>query len=325
MSFSSNYNFITGLQAYGCSNPTPEMWATTFIPAVAPALIEFAGFGCRDIMKFRLGIGAPCGRALKAQVAKATPPKLAQGAGNLLKFEAQFSHAGFWFMIADLALDTAARWASLAYQFTDCGILKNQASWKYSPLAPAFMPAGVARPVAGNIVNYQGDFGHATIVGAVAPAGWYFQGSFQVETQVLFSNLPGAVETWIEEKNGSSFDWPANVFNPSYFQDEVQGGYMLSTQNLHGVRPTEYIMWARCEKDSFLLLTDGNMSVSELPPLQLYLSPLDCWKANSADRREDPRGANKRGKQPNVLDPWLKQLPKVPRRGPRGGMPRGKK
>lgn len=325
MGFQDAYNLAKQLAVYPCAQPTPVIYLATFFPAIAPALIEFASFGCRDILKFRLGIGAPCGRIIKNQVAKATPPKLVNAVGNFMKFERALSTGGFWWMIADLAADTTVRWSTLAYRMAECQIALDAATWDYQPFAPDVLFAGVPKPLAGRIENYRGTPGLAGITGATVPEGWHLQLNFDVDYHSLFHHFYPTVKLWIQQLGGTPYDFPANVYgNSAYAFSNAAGHYQLQTQN-HATGARQYVMYGLADVDTVITGLTGHASVTALPPMELYLSPLTCWKNLNLSHQEDPAGRNRKGKQPNILDPFLKQIPKTPTRGRPGGMPRSKK
>lgn len=325
MTFSNNWNFITQVAAYPCAEPSPAIYAATFLPAIAPALIEFVSFGCRDILKFKLGIGAPCGRAAKAGWKKAVPPKVFDLAGKIMKFEHAFSTAGFWWMIADLTLDSAARWTSLAYKLNGCVLLAESANWSWEPLAPKVLFAGVPSSVAGRIVGYNGDPGHASIVSAICPEDWYVQINFEIDGHPLFTNGRPELTTWISSNAFGTFDFPGTRYDKGYPGQSLRGSGMHTGQNPRAAGSTEYIMMALADETSVITELHGHGSVSATPPLELYLDPLNCWKDLLAHTQENPAGRNRKGRQPNILDPFLAGIPPVPRRGPPGGKPRSKK
>lgn len=325
MSFANNWNFITGINAYQCAEPSVAIYAATFLPAISPALIDFVSFGCRDILKFKLGIGAPCGRAAKMQWKKAVPPKVFDAAGKIMKFEHAFSTAGFWWMIADLTLDSAARWTSLAYKLQGCAPLNDEAHWQWAPLAPKVLFPNVPTVVAGRLENYSGIPGYGTIVGAVAPRDFYAQVNFEVKGHPLFSDGMPNLTTWVHSSQGGGYDFPGIQYGKGYPGQSVRGSGMFSGQNHNPGGATEYLMMAMSDETTVIEEVNGHGSVSLLPPLELYLDPLNCWKDLEASHVQDPAGRNKRGRQPNILDPFLGQIPKVPLHGPPGGKPRSKK
>lgn len=325
MGVQSAYNFATSLSAYHCAEPSPALYAATFIPAVAPALIEFVGFGCRDILKFRLGRSAPCGRILKAQVNKAIPPKFLDAAGKLLKFEEGVSKAGFWFMIVDLAADTTIRWSTLAYRFNDCAPANAFASWQYEPIAEDILFPGVPKAVSGSITNYKGEPGHATTVGAVCPEGWYFQGDFNIDWRPFPGAQPASVTLWIQEGGGGNYDFPGTNFgNAGYPWQRSGGGYHLKTQNTQtGAR--SYTMYAMADQMTIISGASGHMTVSLLEPMELAVTGLNCWADPFKSDVPDPQGKNPKRKPANILSPVFNPVTPKPVRGRPGGLPRSKK
>lgn len=321
----SAYNFATHLAAYHCAEPSPIIWAATFIPAVAPALIEFVGFGCRDILKFRLGRSAPCGRMLKAQVNKAIPPSWMSTTQKLMKFEEGVSKAGFWFMIVDLASDTTIRWSTLAFRFSDCAPTNAYASWQYEPFFEDVLFPGVPKPVVGQVTNYVGEFGHATINGAVCPEDWYFQGSFHCDWRPFPGFDPGSVTLWIQESGATAYDFPGTNFGKSgYPWQRTGGGYSLKTQN-HQPGARSFTMWAMADERTIISGATGNMTVSQLEPMELSVKGLNCWTDPFKSDVEDPAGRNKKNKPANILAPVFNPVTPKPVRGRPGGLPRSKK
>jgi hypothetical protein len=318
-------NFLTDLSAYGCADPGITIWAATFIPAVAPAIVEFVSFGCRDIIKFRAGVGAPCGRMIKADVKKALTPKLFKAAGNMMKFDRVASEGGFWFMIIDLASDSIMRWNTLAYRYADCPIAGEQASWGYEPFFEDVLFAGVPKPLAGRIVDYQGEFGHATITGAVCPTSWHFQANFSTDWRPFPGHPPGNVTLWIQASGNGNYDFPGKQFGwDHYGWQNGEGAYGLKNQ-AHGTRSTAYTMYALAEQQTIISGAYGNMSVSKLDPMNVYLSPLNCWRGTENPDVPDPAGRNRKKKPANMLSPIFNPVTPKPVRGRPGGMPRSKK
>lgn len=319
------YNLATQLAAFPCAEPSPIIYAATFLPAVAPALLEFASFGCRDILKFRAGVNAPCGRMIKGQFKKATPPKLYDLGQKLMKFDRVASEGGFWFMIADLAADTTMRWSTLAYRMADCALANAQASWQWEPFFEDVLFAGVPKPVAGRVINYQGDFGHATIIGASVPEDWYCNLYFNVEWRPFPGAVPGSVTFWVREDSSPGYDFAGTRYDPGgYFFQRSSGGSHQHLQN-HANGARSYIMMAMASEDTIISGATGNCSVSALPPMDLYLSPLNCWKDAFAADAPDPAGRNRKKKPANILSPIFNAVTPKPVRGRPGGMPRKKK
>lgn len=319
------YNLATTLAAYPCAEPSPVIYAATFIPAIAPALIEFASFGCRDILKFRAGVNTPCGRMIKGQFKAASPPKWWDAGQKLMKFERAASTAGFWFMIVDLAAETTVRWSTLAYKMAECPIALNQASWTWEPFFEDVLFPGVPKPVAGAVTGYSGQPGHATIVSAIAPEGWYVQLNFHVEYRPFPGHPPGTVTFWVQESGGTPYDFPGQQYGTAHYPwQRGSGGYQLKTQNHdHGAR--QYTMYALASERTIIAGASGHGAVSELPPMNLFLSPLNCWKDAFNETVPDPAGRNRKQQPKNILSPIFNAVTPKPVRGRPGGMPRSKK
>lgn len=325
MGLADGYNFATQVDYYPCASPNPLIWAATFAPAVAPAFLEFLSFGCRDMLKFRAGIGAPCGRAMKAQVKKFTPPALTSTVGNLMKFERTVSTAGFWGLIADLATDTTMRWLTLAYTFNECTLFTDDAHWQYAPTAAHAVLPNIEYAIAGNIINLQGNPLWARPEGAIVPDGFYFQGNFEAEAQSLISGARIGIATWIRKIQAGTYDYPANVYSPGYPGQNAVGQYMFSTHTPNRGTPTEYRMMIRVNELALVWIKAGVMAVTNTPPVNWAMSPLACLRDLTVTRQENPAGRNRSSPQ-NALDKAIfAALPKIPNRGRPGGMPRSKK
>lgn len=325
MSWSHTYNITTAMAAFPCAKPNPIIMAVTLVPAAAPALFEFAGFGCRDIMKFRLGIGGVCGRAMKGQVAKAIPPSLTSAVGNILKFEHAFSTVGNYFLIADLVSDTVARWTTLAYQLSGCPDALDNASWQTEFIAPGAILPNTPTPVGGRIVNATGRPGVAWPTGAIVPTKWYFSAEFNVTAVTFSGHTPVNLLMWIEKTSPHHYDFPALNYNKGYGIVDPKPHYFLPETQNNDVGPAQYTYMVEsselCLIDSFT----ATASASPFPQADWSLSPLGCLSALTANRVENPTGRNRTSRKPTVADALLKPfLPAAPR-GPKGGKPRSKK
>lgn len=325
MGLQDGYNFATQVDFYPCASPNPLIWMATFAPAVAPAFLDFISFGCRDILKFRAGIGLPCGRAMKAQVTKSIPPSLVSTVGNLMKFEHAFSTIGFWGLVVDLATDTTMRWLTLAYQFNGCTLFADDAHWQYSATAAHAVLPNVEYNIAGNVTNLQGNPLWARPEGALVPEGFYFQGNFSAEGQSLISGARIGMKTWIRKVDHGTYDYPANVYSPGYPDQNAVGHYMFSSHQPQRGHPAQYQMMIMVDQLALVWIKDGAMAVTNTPPVNWALSPLSCLRDLTVGRQDNPAGRNRSSPQ-NILSKALNAaLPKLPRRGPPGGMPRSKK
>lgn len=325
MGFLKTWNIATQLAAFPCAEPNPVIFALTFGPAVAPALLEWASFGCRDIMKFRLGKGVPCGRALKGQVAKAIPPKWVDLVGKAMKFEHAFSYAGQMFLLADLASDTIARWNTLAYQMSGCPDANNYTSWDVSPGAPSTILPNTPTPVGGLITNENNPIGVAWPTGAIVPADWHFTLNFEIQAHAIFTGERLQVRTWIRKEGPGGYDFAANQYdNPYAAFLQRRFTYTLESQNPRSVA-TQYTFIVETDKLAIVSGLEGHGQASSIPIADWSLNPLNCIKELGASRVENPAGRNRQPKFPGVVGRFVGQNAPKPVRGPPGGMPRSKK
>lgn len=316
---------MTQFAAFPCAQPSPLITAVTLVPAVAPALLEWVSFGCRDILKFRLGKSVPCGRAMKAQVAKAIPPTFVDAVSHLLKWEHRFSFAGQMFLLADLASDTLARWTTLSYQLSGCPDALDGTYWQWQGGGGEALPANVAVPVGGGIINEVGRPGIAFPNGALCPAGWWFSCNFQVTARTLFSGLPLGLAAWLAERDFTVYDFPANKYPPGYPNQDRTAHYTITTQNNNSHGPKHYTCMAMSTELGLTTDFQGTASCTPFPPYKQFLSPLSCLRDFSIEHPENPAGRNPKTKTPTTIDKWLKGLNPTPVRGPPGGKPRSKK
>jgi len=322
----NTYNLVTKFAAFPCAEPSPIIVFATFFPAVAPALLEWASFGCRDIMKFRLGKGMPCGRMYKAQLAKVIPPAWADTTAKLLKFESAFSRAGQMFLLADLASDTLARWTTFAYQMSGCPEASEGADWQITTGNPHALLPSTATPVGGVITNEKGTPGIATPSGAVVPHGWYFSAEFQIKAKAFRGDQQIGISTWLRKRGPNAYDFPANVYTGGYPGNIVEflktGSYMINTQNTDSSGARQYEFTALT--DVLAVTTDitATCRASPNPPITTALSPLACLSQLGIQHKEDPAGRNNKPRYPTIIDKFIgENLPK-PVHGPPGGLPR---
>lgn len=319
-----NWNVMKTLAAFPCAQPDPVIIALTFLPAVAPALLEYVTFGCRDILKFRLGKGTPCGRKMQAQIIKAVPPAFASSVNNLLKWEHRFSVAGQIFLIADLVGDTLARWDTLAYQLSGCPEALDIKTWDIEPSGFGALVPGVPTPVGGVIRNEQGPPGISWPNGAIVPSEWYWQTHFSMEVRPFLGGPQPSVTTWIREHGGGPYDFPGSKFQPAYPGGSTTSHYTLTTQNqdTHGSRLYTYMAMA----DEYAVAFDfkANSQASRAPPTSWTVSPLSCLRDLSVEDVPDPAGNNQRGRYPGVIDKLQTIATGKPFHGPPKGKPRTK-
>lgn len=324
MSFSNTYNLVKQFAAFPCAEPNPFIIALTFLPAVAPAMLEWATFSCRDVIKFRLGRDTPCGRALKGGVIKAIPPALQNAALNLLKFEGRFSYAGQLWLLADLASDTIARWTTLSYQLSGCPDALNVASWDITFSAAEALAAGVPTEIGGHISNAKNAIGIAWPTGAVVPAGWYASGYFELKSRPLFSDAVTGLDTWIRRAGGGGFDYAANRVAPGYGGQGATGIYHLEVQNTDQNAPHQLTMMAMADQLSLTTDLTAHWMAAPFPLTTSLIKPLSCLDGLFNTRVEDPAGRNHPGRQPTLIPRWLGPDVGKPVRGPPGGKPRSK-
>lgn len=311
------------IEAYPCAKPNPIIYIGTFLPAVAPALIDFISYGCRDIVKFKAGRGSPCGRLFKALSAKAYGPANADMLHNTLKFTLPLEKLLFWWFVADLASDTLARWDTLAYQMSGCPDALQQASFQHHWIPQGATGANNPHPVIGNVTDYTGVPNLATNSGCIVPAGWYWQGSFDVTVHPVFSGYNSGLRQWLAVSGPGAFDYAANDYRPGYDGQSVGGMYSLSGQNTNNRFTRTVSMWIETDQQCFIDDVKAYWTVSQTPIADWALSPLSCLRDLTTGRKEDPAGRNRRGNQPTIFDGWLPKIPKPNLdRGPPGGKPR---
>jgi hypothetical protein len=325
MGILSNWNYMKQIEAYPCASPNPLIYITTFAPAVTPALVDFISWGCRDIVKFKAGIGQPCGRLFKAQAVKAFGPAAVDMAHNILKFTRPVEFGLFWWFVADLASDSLARWDSLAYQMSGCDLPNDTASWQLEWIPQGAMSANVPKPIVGQVTHESGRPGFSASFGAVVPPGYYWQGSFTVKAHPIFSLQHSNLSVWIRTENTHGFDYSANQYPPGYPGAQKSGTYTMNGR-ARADRPTTFVkMYAMTDQLSIIDDVQGNFTVSRLPILDWTLSPLSCFRDTSGTRVENPAHRNKRADFPTRLDPADRGPGFGPtRRGPPGGKPRSK-
>lgn len=324
MSFKSNYNFITKIASFPCAQPSPLIIAASFLPAVAPALIDFAGFGCRDILKFRLGRGTMCGRGISAQVGKAIPPKLSGLANGLLEFERGFSKAGNWFMIADLAGDTVARWTSMAYTASQCADILQGVSWTCEFSAPQFLLPGVPTIIGGVLRNISAPGPGPWPSGALVPNDWYIQINWKLRAKQFRGSEDVPISTWMRQTFPGGFDFPAVVGRPGYPWQDYRNNNLFDHQNTGFGGTVQYDYFAMSQEAALTTEFHADCQVTPFEPLGSMLKPLDCWRTLAKGTQENPAGRNTGGTNPII--PGFRQaaLNPKPRRGPPGGKPRSK-
>lgn len=325
MSWSHTYNITTAMAAFPCAQPNPIIMAVTLVPAIAPALLEYAGFGCRDIMKFRVGIGAPCGRALKGDLQKAIPPKYTNAVGNILKFEHAFSQVGNAFLIADLVSDTVARWTTLAYQLSGCPDALDHAAWQGEWSAAAAILPNTPTAVGGRIVNQSGITGVAWPTGAIVPTKWYYTGEFNVTAVDIINGQSVGIKMWVEKTSPHHYDFPALNYKPGYGIVNLNSHYFLPETQNNDVGPAQYTYMVETDRLCLIDSFTASGQASPFPMAEWALSPLSCITSLGAERIVNPQGRNRTSRKPTVAEALLKPILPEARRGPRGGKPRSKK
>ncbi len=319
-----NWNTMKTLAAFPCAEPDPIIIALTFLPAVAPALLEYVSFGCRDIMKFRLGKGTPCGRQMRLGVQAAIPPKYSSTVNNLLKWEHRFSVAGQIFLIADLVGDTLARWDTLAYQLSGCPDALNIKTWDTKPRGFGALVAGHPTPVGGFVDNERGPLGIAWPTGAIVPEGWYWQTHFSLEVRPFLGGQPPTLTTWIHAHGGGGYDFPGNQFTPGYPGLAKTGHYDMTTHNSAGGGSQQYTYMAMTDTDAVGFNFNATSQCSPFPPASFSMNPLGCLRDLEITNVPDPAGNNRRAYYPLVIDKLIKAGGGTPIHGPPRGKPREK-
>lgn len=320
-----NWNVMKTLAAFPCAQPDPVILALTFLPAVAPALLEYIQFGCRDIIKFRLGKGTPCGRQMAAQVAKAIPPKFTSAVNNLLKWEHRFSTAGQVFLIADLVGDTLARWDTLAYQLSGCPDALDIKTWDIEPNGFEALVPGVPTPLGGLVVNERGPPGIAWPNGAIVPKDWYWQTHFTVDVRPFTGAASPHLTTWIAEHGRGPYDFPGNQFQPGYGGSTTHGHYTLTTQNTDQTGSRQYVYYGMTDTFAVADNFKATAQASRFPPSSFSLNNLGCLQDLTVEHVEDPAGRNNASRYPGVIDKLAQIGQGKPVWGPPKGKPRAKK
>lgn len=325
MGFLHTYNITKTLAAFPCAQPNPIIIALTAVPAIAPALFEWAGFGCRDVLKFRMGRGAPCGRAMKGQVAGAIPPAFRGLAGTLLKWEHHFSYAGQMFLLADLISDTVARWTTLAYQLEGCPDALDGAAWQVRYQTAGRLEAGHPTPIGGEVVNLKGRGGIAWPEGAVVPSDWYFSADWQCTAVDFYDRTPAGLTLWIRRTSPFVYDYPAQRFGGGYPFVQFNPHYFLPEQHNDTHGPAQYTYMAMSDRTALIDSFSATCQATPFPQADWALNPLSCFSSLASERIPDPAGRNPRSRQPTMADRFLGTALPKPVRGPPGGKPRSKR
>lgn len=325
MGFGNTWNLSKQFAAFPCAQPDPVIIALTFIPAVAPALLEYASLSCRDIIKARLGHQAPCGRALKGPLVKATPPSWVSLGEKLMKFEAAISRAGNYWLIADLISDTLARWTTEAYRLSGCPDAFEGAAWQYDPFTPELLVPNKPTPIAGIVKNETGQPGIAWTTGAICPRGWYVSLEFTAKARALFDTREVGITAWVERKGGIPYDFPAVRTSSGYFLTSKDAHYHLYTQAPDEAGPWEYTMYVMSDEHALAWITSGTGQATPFPQDGWGLEPLSCVTNLAQSHVDDPAGRNRPSRNPTIKGVGIPlPLPK-PVRGRPGGLPRSKK
>jgi hypothetical protein len=325
MSILSDWNTIKMIEAFPCAKPNPIILIGTFIPAVTPALFEWVTFGCRDLLKFRLGKGTPCGRMMKAQVAKAIPPAFVDTVAQVLKWEHRFSFAGQMFLLADLAADTVARWTTLAYQMSGCPDALDYASWDIEFQAPEALGPNVPTAIGGRIVNGNNTIGKAWPTGAIVPPRWYLSAHFKVEAKTFHGGDSCELTTWLRREDHGGFDYPGNKYPKGYPNEKTTGTITQTVQNSDEHHSSQYTMMAMADRLSLTTDVKGTFQVSQFPPSDYTISALSCINSIGVEHVQDPAGRNPKTRYPGIIGKFVGANAPRPIRGSPGGMPRSKK
>lgn len=324
MSFSNTYNLVKKFAAFPCAEPDPFIIAITFLPAVAPALLEWATFSCRDVLKFRLGRDTPCGRALKGGVIKAIPPVLQSTAQNLLKFEARFSFAGQLWLLADLASDTIARWTTLSYQLSGCPDALNIASWDIEFQSPEGLLPNTPSVIGGRVTNDRNALGIAWTTGAIVPPGWYASGYFELDVRPVFGDAVTGLTTWIRRHDFNNYDYAGVKVAPGYQGQGAKGVYHIEVQNTDEHNAHQLSMYAMTDAWCLTTALTAHWMAAPFPLTTNIVKPLSCLDGLFNSHVDNPAGQNQRGRQPTFIPKWLGPDVAKPVRGPPGGKPRSK-
>lgn len=324
MTFRNTYNLVNKFAAFPCAEPHPIIIMVTFIPAVVPALVEWFSFGCRDVMKFRLGKGGMCGRAIRGQWGKVIPPAAVDPIAKTLKFEGLFSRIGQRFLFADLASDTLARWTTLSYQLAKCPDALEGASWRIELGPPGLLSPNQPHPVGGVIRDEKGTPGIAWPVGAHVPAGWYVQLYFEMTVKAFRSDANVGLSTWIRVTPGVTYDFPANHYKKGYWFQTKGGSYTLSTQNTDPHGAQFYTFMAMVDETAWIESLNGYGQAAPYPLTDWSLHPLGCLRDWTIDEVPNPAGINPPTRNPPIIDKWLNPDLHTPAYGPPGGKPRSK-
>lgn len=326
MSFSGTYNLTTQFAAFPCAQPDPVIMAVTLVPAIAPALFDYAGLTCRDIIKARMGHQAPCGRALKGPLVKAIPPAWVNTATGLMKFEAAFSRIGNAFLIADLASDTVARWTTLAYQLERCPDALDGATWQITRGAPEFLLANVPTIVGGLIRHEKGHPGIAWGTGAIVPDGWHFTSEWTVSAISPFTGRSVSLKTWVQRQTPPTYDYPATFVPPGLFHSSTEAHNLFTVQNkgFHGT--TVYTYYAMAGEDALTTDVTATCQATPFDQANWTLSPLSCFRDLTSQHIPNPAGRNRGGTAPTIVEKLVTSFfsGPQPKRGPPGGKPRSK-
>lgn len=325
MSFKNNWNIMTQFAAFPCAQPSPIIIAITLIPAIAPALLEWISFGCRDILKFRLGKGVPCGRAMKLQVMNAVPPSLTDVVTHLLKWEHHFSQAGQLFLLADLTGDTLGRWTTLAYQMSGCPDALEGAYWSVEFDAPQALNPGRPHAIGGRIIDERGNPGIAWPTGAIVPEGWYFTAHWQVEARSLPAGGQVSLDTWLTQTGGGGFDYPSNHYPPGRPGASVTAHYLAQIQNHKRPGPTFYSYTAMSQEFALTTGFKATCQCTPFPPYEEFLSPLSCLQGGFPEHIDDPAGRNPARNRPSIIGSLLGDQQPPRSRGRPGGKPRSRR
>lgn len=269
----NNLNYIHKIQYVPCWEPGPLILIETGLAAGALALLEFFSFGCRDILKAKLGKSPICGRQFKAAVVGGVPPELVRRADKLLGFVLPIDRALYAWLIADVASGFIANWESFAYASAGCIPNQFSTSHKYT-MAPFGLDTG-QEAIIPYILRDEPIPGQCA--GWLIPSDWYFDATFDCQCRPLFGDGTASFDLYLHAHAATDWDFHKSNTPPGFPGQTRRGISHTSTQAPHTPVVTQYTARIFANQPMICFSGQATSTCSPLPILDQFLSPLSCF------------------------------------------------
>lgn len=275
MGIVDNANIIIKGEFFACARPQPMLIVEAAAQALGPVLINFATFGCLDIIKMRAGISPWHKRGAIALIKGAIPGEQIDEVGKAIKFLIPLEKLLFTWFVADLTVEFFARWQSQIFRLGACNppVTEKTAS---GPLASYVCPSkDVWARIAYSLTYPQGTFGSSTDF--AVPAGWFFTAFFELKVDAILPIKPvTSMQIRLRSATTIGTGFYGAINKPPWFGNTIKGGLHFQMLEKFGTF-REWVFEATCDNPAIGVGGSCAISIAAKPLANQDIIPVNCF------------------------------------------------